>query len=126
MNSNSPRPGTRFGLLALVSMFVLLSSALLVAQTTLSTGSIVGTVSDPSSAVVSGAKVVITNTGTNQTVTLTSNSSGAFSTGPLDPGNYKVQVSAKGFSTVSQSVTVQVGNTAGVNAKLALRHERPV
>src|SRR5258708_4496749 len=126
MNSNSPRPGTRFGLLALVSMFVLLSSALLVAQTTLSTGSIVGTVSDRSGAVVSGAKVVITNTGKNQTATLTSNSSGEFSTGPLDPGNYKVQVAAKGFSTVSQSVVVQVANTATLNAKLTVGQESTV
>ena len=125
MNSNSPRPGMRFGLLV-VSMFVLLSSAILVAQTTLSTGSIVGTVTDPSGAVVGGAKVVVTNTGTNQTFTLTSNSAGAFSSGPLDPGTYKVQVSSKGFSTVSQSVTVQVGNAATVNAKLALGQESTV
>src|SRR5712691_1114229 len=125
MNSNSPRPGTRFGLLV-VSMFVLLSSALLVAQTTLSTGSIVGTVTDPSGAVVGGAKVVVTNTGTNQTFTLTSNGAGAFGTGPLDPGAYKVQVSSKGFSTVSESVTVQVGNTATMNAKLALGQESTV
>jgi hypothetical protein len=97
MNSNSPRPGTRFGLLV-VGMFVLLSSALLVAQTTLSTGSVAGTVTDPSGAVVGGAKVVVTNTGTNQTFALTSNSAGAFSSGPLDPGNYNVQVSSKGFS----------------------------
>src|SRR6266700_2875652 len=123
MNSNSPRPSARVTLLALL---LFLTSALLVAETTLRTGSIVGTVTDPSSAVVSGAKVVITNTGTNQTVTMTSNSSGAFSTGPLDPGNYKVQVSSKGFSTVSQSVTVQVGNTATMNAKLALGAESTV
>src|SRR6266571_7349653 len=115
MNPNSPLAGTRFSVFVLVSSFVLLSSMLLTAQTTLSTGSIVGTVTDPSGAVVSGAKVAITNTGTNQTVTMTSNSSGAFSTGPLDPGTYKVQVSSKGFSTVSQTVTVQVGNTATMN-----------
>ena len=125
MNSNSPRPGMRFGLLV-VSMFVLLSSAILAAQTTLSTGSIVGTVTDPSGAVVGGAKVVVTNTGTNQKFTLTSNSAGAYSTGPLDPGAYNVQVSSKGFSTVSESVTVQVGNTATVNAKLALGQESTV
>src|SRR6202008_466818 len=65
-------------------------------------------------------------TGTNQTVNLTSNSAGAFSSGPLDPGNYKVQVSAKGFSTVSQTVTVQVGNAASMNAKLALGAESTI
>ena len=125
LNLSPMRLGIRVCLLALM-IACLLSPSLLFAQTTLSTGSIVGTVTDPSGAVVGGAKVVITNAGTNQTFTLTSNSSGAFSSGPLDPGNYKVQVSAKGFSTVSQSVTVQVGNTATMNAKLTLGQESTI
>jgi hypothetical protein len=125
MNCQFSHPGARFSILALIGLFVF-SSTLLIAQTTLSTGSIVGTVTDPSGAVVAGAKVVVTNTGTNQMVNLTSNSAGAFSSGPLDPGNYKVQVSAKGFSTVSQTVTVQVGNAASMNAKLALGAESTI
>ena len=100
LNLNLQRLVFRICLLVLVTAF-LLSSSLLSAQTTLSTGSIVGSVTDPSGAVVEGAKVVVTNTGTNQTVNLTSNPGGAFSTGPLDPGTYNVQVSAKGFSTVA-------------------------
>ncbi len=99
LNLIALRLGFRVCLLALMTAF-LLSPSLLFAQTTLSTGSIVGTVTDPSGAVLGGAKVVITNTETNQTFTLTSNSSGAFSSGPLDPGKYKVQVAAKGFSSV--------------------------
>ncbi len=124
--SFSSRLNTRFSLLRLIALLLMLSSTLVSAQTTLSTGSIVGTVTDPSGAVVGGAKVVIVNTGTNQNVALTSNSAGVFSTGALDPGSYKVQVSAKGFSTVSQIVQVQVGNTASVNAKLALGAETTV
>jgi hypothetical protein len=125
LNLSLQRLVFRICLLALVTAFLLASSSLS-AQTTLSTGSIVGTVTDPSGAVVAGAKVVVTNTGTNQTVSLTSNSAGAFSTGPLDPGTYNVQVSAKGFSTVSQNVTVQVGNTASMNARLALGAESTI
>lgn len=125
MNTNSPCRGTLF-LRMLISMFVLLSSALLVAQTTVATGSIVGTVTDPSGALVDGARVVITNVGTNQTVTLNSNAAGSFNSGALEPGNYKVQVSAKGFSTVSLTVAVQVGNTASANAKLAVGQESTV
>jgi hypothetical protein len=119
------RPGSRFCLLALM-VFLLLLSSMLLAQTTLSTGSINGTVTDQSGAVVSDARVVITNLGTNQTINLTSNSAGAFSSGPLDPGNYKVQVSAKGFSTTSQNVTVQLGNSATFNAKLQIGQESQV
>src|ERR1039457_4860528 len=67
--------------------------------TAVGTGSIVGTVSDPSGAVVSGAKVTITNVANGQLINLTANSSGSFNSGALIPGNYKTQVAAKGFST---------------------------
>ncbi len=126
LNFNSPRLGRRFSLLALIAISCGLSASLISAQTTLSTGSINGTVTDPSGAVISDAKVVITNTGTGQTLNLTSNSAGAFSSGPLDPGNYKVQVSAKGFSSVSQTIGVQVGNAATFNAKLTVGQESTV
>src|SRR5437764_2101277 len=113
LNQTPPPRGTRFCLVALVCM-LLFCCSLILAQTTLSTGSINGTVTDPSGAVVSDAKVTITNTATAQKTELTSNAAGAFSTGPLPPGTYKVQVSAKGFSQVSQNVVVQVGNTATI------------
>lgn len=118
--------GLRFSLLALVWVLVLLSSVNLTAQTTLSTGSITGTVSDPTNATVGGAKVVITNTATGQTLDLTSNASGVYSSGPLPPGSYQVQVSAKGFSTTSSILTVQVGNEASFNAKLEVGQESQV
>jgi hypothetical protein len=121
MNLKSPRI-----VLALVSAFVLLSSVLLQAQTTVGTGSISGTVTDPSGAVVDGATVAITNGATNQVISLTSNSAGGFNSGALVPGTYKVQVSVKGFSRVSQTVTVQVGNTATANAKLAVGQESTI
>ncbi len=126
LNSCSPRRGFRITLLALVCVLALLAPLTLVAQTTLSTGSVTGTVSDPSGALVSDAKVLVTNVDTGQKVELTSNAAGSFTTGPLQPGTYKVQVSAKGFNTVVQTVTVQVGNTATVNAKLAVGQESTV
>src|SRR5438046_280498 len=109
-----------------IAGFLLLWSGVLMAQTTVSTGSIVGTVTDAQDAVLSGAKVMITNTQTGQVSTLTSNASGAFNSGALAPGQYKVQVSAQGFSAVSIPVTVQVGNTAAANAKLQVGHENQV
>ena len=126
LNLNSPRRfASRFSLLA-VAITLLLTSTLLLAQTTLSTGSINGTVTDPSGAVVSNAKVVITSTSTGQTLTLTTNSAGAFGSGPLDPGTYKVQISAKGFSSTSETLVVQVGNAASFNAKLLVGQENQV
>ena len=122
---NSQRFGARFSLFALVAV-LLLSSPLLLAQTTLSTGSIVGTVTDPSGAVVEGAKVVITNVATNHVIDVASNAAGAFNSGALAPGSYEVRISAKGFSTFSQTVAVLVGNTASVNAKLVVGQESTV
>jgi len=95
-------------------------------QSTVGTGSITGTVTDPSGAVVAGAKVTVTNTGTGQTINLTSNSAGAFNAAALAPGNYKVQVTATNFSTVDVPVTVQVGNTATANIKMQLGQESQV
>ena len=126
LNLSSPRRGTRFGLRALVTAFVLLLSAMALAQSTVSTGSIVGTVIDPSGAVLSGAKVTITHIATGQVISLTTNSSGAFSSGALNPGEYRAQVSAKGFSTVSQVITVQVNSTASFNPKLQVGRESEV
>ena len=126
LNLSSPRRGTRFGLRALVTAFVLLLSTIALAQTTVSTGSIVGTVIDPSGAVLSGAKVTITHIATGQVISLTTNSSGAFSSGALNPGEYRAQVSAKGFSTVSQVITVQVNSTASFNPKLQVGRESEV
>jgi hypothetical protein len=111
----------RFGPIAV--LIGLLCSTLLLAQTTVGTGSIVGTVTDQSGAVVSGAKITITNAGTGQKIDATTNSAGAYNSGALSPGTYKVQVSSKGFSSLSTETTVLVGNTSTVNAKLQVGQE---
>ncbi|MBS1851915.1 MAG: TonB-dependent receptor [Acidobacteria bacterium] len=90
------------------------------AQTTISTGSIQGTVTDPSGAVVGGAKVSIRNKSTNQVSETTTTSSGAYTSGALLPGNYEVRVEMAGFKTVSLPVTVQVSVTATGNVKLSV------
>ena len=119
-NKHSLRLASRLGLA--IGMILLLSLGMF-GQSTVGSGSIVGSVTDPSGAVLSGAKVTITNSATGQTLELTSNSAGAYASGALLPGTYKVQVSSKGFSSVSSTVTVQVGNTSTVNAKMTLGQE---
>jgi hypothetical protein len=64
------------------------------AQTTVGTGSIVGTVSDPSDVVGSGADVTITNLATGQIIHLSTNSSGTFNSGALIPGDYTARIAA--------------------------------
>ena len=119
LRSGIPRLAVRFSVAAVL---LLLCTGLL-AQTTVGTGSIVGTVSDPSGAVLSGAKVTITNVATGQTIDLTVNSAGSFTSGALTPGTYKVVVAAKGFSTVNTTTNVQLGNIATVNTRMTLGQE---
>lgn len=110
----------RFTLLALTILVLLLSSTSLLAQTTISTGSIVGTVADPQGAVVTGAKVTITNRGTQQSITTTSTSAGTYASGALTPGDYVVRVEAQGFKSATLPVVVQVNTTASGNITLVV------
>ncbi|NNE97728.1 MAG: TonB-dependent receptor [Pyrinomonadaceae bacterium] len=85
---------------------ILLFSAVAIAQS--NKGSIVGTVSDPSGALVPNAKVTVTNKATGGTREVTSNASGEFSVSNLDPGNYSVKVEASGFKSILlSSLTVE-------------------
>jgi hypothetical protein len=106
--------------LAVCAVLMTLGIVPVLAQTTISTGSIVGTVTDPSGAVVSGAKVTITNKGTGQVVTTTTTSTGNYATGALIPGDYTVRVEGAGFKTTEMLVVVQVNTTASGNVKLTL------
>ena len=83
------------------------------------TGSIVGTVTDPSGAVVSGAKVTLTNLGTNASLTTTTQADGTYKFTPVRIGSYKVEVSAQGFQTATQrNVPVDVASNVLANFQL--------
>jgi hypothetical protein len=88
------------------------------AQTTVSTGSVVGTITDPSDAVVTGAEVAITNSDTGQVIHVSTNSAGTYNSGALIPGDYILEVTAKGFRTVRMTITVLLGNTASRSVRL--------
>lgn len=113
-------------ILALLLLEILSITPYSFSQTTVGTGSIVGTVSDPSGAVISGAEVTITNVAAGQVIRLTTNSSGAFNSGALIPGDYKTRVVATGFDVVEVPTTVLLGNTATVNVSLRIEQEKQV
>ena len=87
-------------LLAMLVTAVLLTT---VAQAQVDTGSIVGTVTDPSGAVVNGAKVTLTNEGTGITLSTTTSADGVYKFSPVRIGTYKLEVTAQGFQTTTQS-----------------------
>lgn len=125
LSFNSSRLGTRFSFLALVTILGLLFSSMAFAQTTIATGSIVGTVTDASGAVVAGAKVTITGS-TGQRVQTTTNGQGGYTVGGLVPGAYTVRIETKGFKTAQLPLDVKVDNTANGSVKLEIGQESTV
>jgi len=115
----SSSPARTLPILFALLLSVILAIALpLVGQTTISTGSIQGTVSDPSGALVADSGITITSQETGQVMHLKTTSSGLFTSGALTPGHYAVRVETKGFKTVERSVIVQVGVTSATNITL--------
>jgi hypothetical protein len=76
-------------------LVLLLAFSSAVAQT--NSSSIRGTIKDPQGSVVAGATVSLSNPETGFTRTTTSNESGQFFFETIPPGNYKVDIEAKGF-----------------------------
>ena len=97
-----------------------LSGPLTLAQTG-STGSIAGTVTDPTTAVVGGAAITVKNNATNQEFTTTTADNGTFNVPALASGNYTVTIAAPGFKTaVLPDVKVDVGTPSSVNVALEI------
>lgn len=95
----------------------LLLSMFAMAQT--DRGTITGTVTDNTGAVVPGATVTVTNLGTNTVSTAVTTSDGIYSIPALPPGSYKVRIEKPGFkSSEIASVTVIVGNSVSANFSL--------
>ncbi|MBW8746062.1 MAG: carboxypeptidase regulatory-like domain-containing protein, partial [Acidobacteria bacterium] len=65
------------------------------------TGSINGTVTDASGAVIPNASVVATNVDTGVETPTTTNSDGIYSLRFLQIGNYKVTITSSGFATTT-------------------------
>lgn len=83
------------------------------------TGSIVGTVKDPSGAVVANAKVTIEDVEHGQTSSATTNPEGEFVVTPLRVGRYTVTVQQTGFKkAVSSPVDLDVQQRIVVNVVL--------
>lgn len=74
--------------------------ALLLAQTS-TTSVLLGTVTDPTGAVVPGASVELTNLSTNQSATVSTNASGRYVFARVFSGTYSLSVSMQGFRTTT-------------------------
>src|SRR5438477_7362193 len=78
---------------------VVMLTLLPVLRAQVSTADIVGTITDPTDAVVAGAKVISTNLATGLTYQTLSNSRGEFAIPLLPAGRYRIRIEATGFKT---------------------------
>jgi hypothetical protein len=82
-------------------------------------GTILGTVTDTSGAVVPGAKVTVRNVNTGLERSSPTSADGSYALPELPPGTYKVTISQSGFQTsVTNGVTVEVATERRVDAAL--------
>lgn len=85
------------------------------------TGTIAGTVTDSSGAVVNGASVTVRETSTNLTYTATTSSLGQYKVALLQPGTYSVKISQAGYKTVERGgVVLQIDQVAEVDLQLTV------
>jgi len=88
---------------------------------TFDTGTITGSITDPSAAVIPHASVTITNTGTGDVIRTETNNEGIFSAPGLPFGNYVVTASASQFAkTTTNAFALNVGATVRVDLKLSV------
>src|SRR6266853_214194 len=82
-------------------------------------GTILGTVTDPSGAVIAGAKVTVRNTNTGLERTTQTSNDGSYSVSELPIGTYDVTISQSGFQTsATHGVNVDVATERRVDASL--------
>ena len=108
---------TKGSCLSLVWLMLLVSA--IVANAQVDTGTILGTVTDTSGAVVPGAIVTIVNQETSSTLTAKTTADGRFEFTPLQIGTYSVVVEATSFKKATiQSVKLDIQQQALVNVAL--------
>jgi Carboxypeptidase regulatory-like domain/TonB dependent receptor len=103
--------------IALVAVLVLAGHSI-VAQTS-GAGNINGTVTDSSGAAVPNATVVVLNTDTGISRSITTNSGGAYTANFLQPGRYEVTLGGGGFGKIDRkNLVLTVGQILTIDAAL--------
>ena len=104
-------------LLSLVVMVAMLA----VGTAAQSTATLSGVVTDPSGAVLPHAQVVVHSLANGTDRTLITDAAGIYVAPSLQPGEYKIQATASGFSTYTvQKVTLNVDQSVTVNLHMAI------
>lgn len=108
----------RFGLL--VCCLIVFAVGFLLAQNA-STGALVGTASDPTGAVLPGAKITVTSEFTQEARSVSTQADGDYALPLLPPGLYTIKFEKAGFrATVYKGIKIEVTETTRVDAQLTV------
>lgn len=111
-------PAIRRSTLLLATVAVMASLAPL-GTAQLYTGSVAGTITDPSGAVVAGVQVKATDEGKGYVFTATSDPAGRYVIRQLPPATYTLSASASGFTTERKTgIVIDVNENSGVDFSL--------
>ena len=114
-------------LLALVPSYCIVVFAPGAAAQSSTSGTIVGTVSDPTGAMVPKAEVQLLNVGTNAMQTQLTNESGGYVFPNVMPGTYQITVKLAGFRTAEVSgVVVEVNRSVPMPIRLEVGGDKEV
>jgi hypothetical protein len=107
--------------LFVVLAFCMFLGSLMGHAQTAGAGSISGTVVDANKSAVAGAMVTVTNTDTGVDHQFTTNAAGIYNAPFLQPGNYKVSATARGFGRVEMpGLNLLVGQTLTIDLTLSV------
>jgi hypothetical protein len=116
--SNYARYGLGFPMHVAVFCLLLWPAGLVVAQTA-ATGALKGVVTDASASVVPGVSVKVISHATGETRTAVTQNNGNYLVPYLEPGDYKVEASAKGFKSLAiEKIEIHVTETAALDLRL--------
>lgn len=111
----------RFFLLGIIAIGLVLSVFVRQANAQVLYGSVVGTITDQTGAVVPGAEVTVTNEQTTLSRQTTTNPSGSYQVVTIPAGSYTLKVSAKGFKSFTRTgITVTVGQANDQDVQLSV------
>src|SRR5689334_9052709 len=116
-----PDPASRLWARAWFALLPLLLAALFASIANAQTATILGTVTDPTGAAVPGAKVIITNTATGTSRTVTTNQAGNYDAPELNIGTYTVKADMAGFKAYERTgIVLNVNGTLRVDIPLQI------
>ena len=108
----------RSGFLSCVVVVMLLMPANLVGQ--VAVGGLTGNVTDPTGAVIPGARVTLTKSDTKASFSADTSGDGKYLFSSLPPGEYEVRVSKQGFADQVKKVVVNVGHTGSLDFAMTI------